>query len=76
MRTKKSLVESYVRSGEYKKALSICKEWKLPISEEESDTLRRGYECMIYPRLYEQIGYNPAEEIQKSVAILNQIYVS
>lgn len=74
MQTKKSIVESCVDSGDYKRALSICKEWILPISREESSILRRGYECMHYPDFYRQLGYNPEEEVKKAIEILIKIY--
>ena len=73
--TKRALVEQYVKEGEYKKALAICKSWNLPISKEESETLQRGYECMHYPRLYESIGYKPELEAQRAIGILKKIYI-
>lgn len=75
MRTKKSQVVAHVTAGRYKQALAICKCWSLPITSEESSILRRGYECMINPKFYKELGYDPEEQIDKAIKILKRVYL-
>lgn len=74
METKTDKVRRLVKSKYYKEALGICKDWIHPISKEESDTLRRGYECYHYPDFYKQLGYDPDSEINKAINILCKLY--
>lgn len=71
---KSELVPILVQEKKYKEALRICKCWKLPITPEESNTLRRGYECMVHRRSYESLGIDPDVEILKAIHILENLY--
>ena len=73
MKPKTQEVRELVSQGEYKKALQICKDWNYT-NPEYGDILRRGYECLIYPEFYRQIGKNPDSEYKKAVDLLLIIY--
>lgn len=73
MKTKNQEVRELVSRGEYKKALQICKDWNYT-SPSYGPILRRGYECLMYPRFYKQLGLDPTYEYQKAVDILLKVY--
>ena len=73
-RRKSELVRELVKQGDMKAALRIAKEFRLGITEEQTRKMRSAYECMLYPRFYEQIGKNVAEEIEQGTAVLQALY--
>ena len=73
METKNAKVRRLVREGEYKKALQICKEWDYE-NPEHREILRSGYDSLLYPSFYKQIGQNPEAQYNKAVEVLKLIY--
>lgn len=73
MESKNSKVRRLVSCGEYKQALQICKDWNYENPEHRS-ILQRGYECILYPGFYEQLGYNPSTVIEEAIQILHKVY--
>lgn len=71
--SKNAKVRKLVSCGEYKQALQICKEWDY-VDPAHQDILRRGYECLMYPGFYRQLGYDPDLEYQKAVDVLHIVY--
>ncbi|MDH5185114.1 MAG: hypothetical protein OEX12_14625 [Gammaproteobacteria bacterium] len=53
---KTELVRQHIQSGETKEALRIAKTFRLGLTTEERDLLVRGYECIVNPGFYRQIG--------------------
>ena len=74
METKNAMVRRLVQSGEYKRALQICKDWDRGICSEDREQLRLGYECLLYPRIYQQFGHDTDREYQKSIEVLKKLY--
>ena len=74
MITKNQMVRDYVESGEYKKALGICKDWDKGISVVDRDTLRTSYECMVHTRFYKELGFNTDYIIMEGIRILIKYY--
>lgn len=75
MRERKSdLVRRLVREGDYKNALRIASNFKLGISKADQDTMKVGYECMIWPDFYHSIRVDVAEAIRKAVEVVTRIY--
>ena len=74
MERKSEAVRRMVAAGEYKRALSIAKDFHLGISKEDSNDMRRGYECMTHPRFYESIGMDTAKIAQKGVETVIRLY--
>lgn len=74
METKTSLVRKLVKSKDYKKALSICKDWRGGISPEDTNAMRLGYECMVNPRFYQQLHYNVDSAIESAILVLCKLY--
>ena len=73
METKNAKVRRLVREGEYKKALQICKEWDYE-NPEHREILRSGYDSLLYPSFYKQIGQNPEVQYNRAVEVLKLVY--
>lgn len=71
--SKKETVKELVAHKHYKKALQICKDWNYDCPE-YSNILRLGYECLLYPEFYKQIGKDTEKAYQEAVALLINIY--
>lgn len=72
---KSDVVRELVRQGNYKKALSITKGFRLGITREQNNKMVRAYECMAgHDTLYAQLGFNIAETIQEGVDVLVGLY--
>ena len=74
MDKKSDIVRKLVADGDYKKALSIVKGFRLGISKEDSRQMIRAYECMVNPTFYQQIGKDTDFEIKEGIRILIGLY--
>ena len=70
MERKSDTVRRLVAAGDFKAA----KDFRLGISKEDSDDMRRGYECMIHGAFYQSIGKDPSEIAQKGVETVQRLY--
>jgi len=73
METKNALVRRLVADKEYKKALQICKEWGY-VNPTHREVLRLGYECLMYPRFYKQLGYDCDKCYHEAITVLELVY--
>lgn len=71
---KSDIVRRLVSDKKYKEALRIAKEFRLGISQEDSDGMKRAYECILYPAFYQQLGFNPSVETSNGIEILIRLY--
>lgn len=71
---KSDIVREFVSRKEFKKALKIAKDFRLGITKQDSDYMKRAYECMIYPDFYKQLGFDTKVTIQKGIQIVQQYY--
>jgi hypothetical protein len=74
MEKKSDAVRRLVREGKMKEALQIAKGFRLGISQEQRDAMERGYEAMLYPSFYRQIGKSPDDLIRQGKEVLVQLY--
>lgn len=74
LETKNAKVRRLVAAREYKQALQICKDWDKGISPLYREQLRLGYECLVHPSFYQQLGINTESEYLKAVEILHKLY--
>ena len=74
MERKSDTVRRLVAAGDFKAALRIAKDFRLGISKEDSDDMRRGYECMIHGAFYQSIGKDPSAIAQKGVETVQRLY--
>ena len=71
---KSDIVRKLVAGKDYKKALRIAKDFRLGISKSDSDAMRRGYECMINPTFYEQIGTDSKLAVELGIKTIERLY--
>lgn len=74
MEKKSDKVRRLVRESRFKEALAIAKGFRLGISKADVDAMTRGYECMVHPEFYGQIGFNPEEESRKGIEAVTRLY--
>ena len=73
METKNAKVRRLVKEGQYKKALGICKDWVYE-NPHHREILRLGYECLLYPEFYKQLGHDPEYCYAHAVSVLVEVY--
>ena len=74
MERKSDIVREAVANGDYKKALGIARNFRFGISKEDADSMRRGYECMIWPEFYKSIGKDVTVETRKGIDTVIRLY--
>ena len=65
-------VRAALRSGDLKSALALAKGFKLGLTREERAQLGRGWECLVRPDFYEQLGRDPQSEIERARIVLQK----
>lgn len=74
MERKSDMVRRLVAAGEYKKALSIAKDFRLGISKEQRSLMARAYECLVHPSFYTSIGIDLSQAIQEGISVVTELY--
>lgn len=74
MERKSDKVRRLVEENRFKEALAIAKGFRIGISKADVDAMTRGYECMVHPEFYRQIGFDPAEESRKGIEAVTRLY--
>lgn len=74
MERKSDTVRRLVSEGDYKSALRIAKDFRLGIAKEDSDVMRRGYECIVHPDFYRQIGIDINDAVANAVNVVRRLY--
>lgn len=68
------IVREAVKSGEWKKALRIAKDFRINVTKEQREAMSRAYECMIYPEFYRQLGTDIPGAIAKGKEVVKCLY--
>lgn len=74
MKKKSDMVRELVAAGDYKKALSIAKGFKIGFTKEEQSTMTRAHECMVHPGFYSQLGIDEEKVIEAGIEIIRRAY--
>lgn len=75
MKTKtEQAVESF-KQGDLKAALRVAKAFRMGLTRAESTTLTRGYECLVWPAQYQQLGYDPEAVVRDAVVVFINKFV-
>ena len=74
MKKKSDMVRELVAEGNFKKALSIAKGFKLGFTKEEQSTMTRAFECMAHPGFYKQLGIDEEKAIEAGIEIIRRVY--
>ncbi len=71
---KSDMVRDLVSQREYRKALGIAKDFHLGITPEQSDTMKRAYECMVHERFYLSIDTDTHRAVSEGIEVLVGLY--
>ena len=74
MKRKSDMVRELVAEGDYKKALSIAKGFKIGFTKEEQSTMARAHECMVHPGFYRQLGIDEEQAIADGIELIKKVY--
>lgn len=74
MKRKSDAVRELVAEGNYKKALSIAKGFKIGFTKEEQSTMTRAHECMVHPGFYRQLGIDEEQAIADGIELIKKVY--
>lgn len=74
MEKKSDVVRRLVAEGNFKKALSIAKGFRLGFTKKEQDIMTRAHECMVHPGFYSQLGYDEAKLIKDGIDLVKRVY--
>lgn len=75
MERKSDAVRRLVAAGDYQSALRIAKDFRLGISKQDLNEMRRGYECMATsPAFYRSIGIDVEEHVNRGIEVLVRLY--
>lgn len=74
MKKKSDTVRELVAAGDYKKALSIAKGFKIGFTKQEQSTMTRAHECMVHPGFYSQLGIDESKAIEAGIELVKQVY--
>jgi len=66
-------VEKY-KTGDLKGALKLASSFRIGVTREEHKVLKRGYECLSYPTLYEQMGIAPQEATRAAARVFERFW--
>lgn len=73
MTKKTDIVKEAIKTGNFKKALRIAKDFRINVTKEQRERMARAYECIVHPDFYRQIGFDVMETInlgEQTVALL------
>lgn len=74
MERKSDMVRRFVAQGDYRKALSIAKGFRIGITPEQRSGMTLAYECMVHPGFYSSIETNLQQVINEGVSVLTELY--
>ena len=74
MESKSDLVRCLVKNKRYKDALRLAKDFRRGISREDSDRMKRGYECLVHPKFYLGIGEDPDQLAALGIETVIRLY--
>lgn len=71
---KSDIVRELVAGGNFKKALSIAKGFKIGFTKAEQDIMTRAHECMAHPGFYKQLGIDEEAAIEAGIELVRRVY--
>lgn len=74
MKRKSDIVKELVAAGDYKKALSIAKGFKIGFTKKEQDIMIRAHECIVHPGFYSQLGFDECKLIEDGINLIRRVY--
>lgn len=68
-------VEAFT-AGQFKKALQLTATFRLDLSKSDQALLRRGYECLVWPDQYRQMGKDPEACVAAALGLFQQKFIN
>lgn len=60
-------------AGDHKGCLKMMSGFRLGLSKQESNILRTGYECLVHPRMYQQLKVDVDKAVVEAVSLAKHI---
>lgn len=67
--SKTQQAKDLLKSGDFKGCLKIMSGFRLGLSKQESDILKTGYECIVHPRMYQQLKIDTESAVRAAVSL-------
>lgn len=67
--SKTQQAKTLLDSGDVKGCLKLMSTFRLGLTKSESNILRTGYECIVHPRMYQQLKVDIDQAISSAVAL-------
>lgn len=71
--TKVQKARSAYLEEDYKVALRYAKDFRINVTDEQRDMMSLGYECIVHPEFYRQLGMNVDVITKNAVQVLRDI---
>lgn len=65
-----------LKAGKIKPALRIAKSFTKYFTKNEKRSISRGYECLVHPDIYRQLGLDPDACVAQALKALQDHYAS
>lgn len=63
-----------LNAGKTKEALAIAKTFRIGFTKEQQKVLGVGYECLVHPAMYKQLGKDCEACVEAAVQLLKDTY--
>lgn len=70
----KQAVAKYI-AGDIKAALRLVSDFRIGITQEEKKSLKRGYEAIVWPQNYRQLGKNPEDCVAMAKGVFEKKFL-
>lgn len=67
-------IQKYI-AGDIKVALRLVSDFRIDITMSERACLKRGYECLIRPEFYRQLGKNPEDCVAMAKGVFEKKFL-
>lgn len=61
--------------GDYKQALKIASTFRMGVTKQQSNCLKKGYECFVWPDQYRQLKQDPQACIEAAKAVFEELFM-
>lgn len=74
MASLQTALECY-RAGNWKEALKVASYFRIGVTRQQRAVLRMGYECLVWPSAYAQMGVNEVQALEQAKALFISMFV-
>lgn len=73
--SKTSQAVAAYEAGDYKTALKIASTFRIGVSKQQSNILKKGYECYVWPEQYRQMKQDPEKCAQEAIDLFKDLFM-